>query len=288
MIVQQLINGITQGSIFALLAISFAVIYGVLRLVNFATGATYMMGAFAGWLTVQYVSQNIFLAMLAGLVTGWSIGFLIEKVAIKSLRGVARIASLICTIGFSIFMIEIATVVFGAETKAMPSFFNEKAFTLGGASVVWYQVFLVGTALTILLLLQLLIFKTKAGLAIRTVSLDFKTAGLMGINVDRTISLAFSLGGATAGIAGVLGSVYYNIVNPTMGNLQGLKSFSAAVFGGLTSIPGAILGGYLLAIVENFGVQIVSGGYRDIIGFVILVGFLLFRPRGLLGKKSSL
>ncbi len=288
MFVQQLINGITQGSIFALLAISFAVIYGVLRLVNFATGATYMMGAFAGWLTVQYVSRNIFLAMLAGLITGWCIGYLIEKVAIKSLRGVARIASLICTIGFSIFMMEIATVIFGAETKAMPSFFNEKAFTLGEVSVVWYQLFLVGTAVTILLLLQVLIFKTKAGLAIRTVSLDFKTAGLMGINVDRTISLAFSLGGATAGIAGVLGSVYYNIVNPTMGNLQGLKSFSAAVFGGLTSIPGAILGGYLLAIVENFGVQIVSGGYRDIIGFVILVGFLLFRPRGLLGKKTSL
>ncbi|MFQ3620647.1 MAG: branched-chain amino acid ABC transporter permease [Spirochaetales bacterium] len=288
MIVQQLVNGITQGSIFALLAISFAVIYGVLRLVNFATGATYMMGAFAGWLTIQYVAENIFLAMFAGLVTGWCIGFLIEKVAIKSLRGVARIASLICTIGFSIFMIEIANVVFGAETKAMPSFFNEKAFTLGEATIVWYQLFLIGTAAIILLLLQLLIFKTKAGLAIRTVSLDFKTAGLMGINVDRTISLAFSLGGATAGVAGVLGSIYYNIVNPTMGNLQGLKSFSAAVFGGLTSIPGAILGGYLLAIIENFGVQIVSGGYRDIIGFIILVGFLLFRPWGLLGRRSSL
>ncbi|HOV37779.1 MAG TPA: branched-chain amino acid ABC transporter permease, partial [Spirochaetales bacterium] len=218
----------------------------------------------------------------------WCIGFFIEKVAIKSLRGVARIASLICTIGFSIFLIEIANVVFGAETKAVPSFFEQKAFSVGGADIVWYQIFLIGTAGAILLFLQFLVFKTKVGLAIRTVSLDFKTAGLMGINVDRTISFAFSLGGSVAGIAGVLGSVYYNIVNPTMGNLQGLKSFAAAVFGGLTSIPGAILGGYLLAIIENFGVQIVSGGYRDIIGFVILVGFLLFRPQGLLGKKTAM
>ncbi|MBP7495040.1 MAG: branched-chain amino acid ABC transporter permease [Spirochaetales bacterium] len=288
MLIQQLVNGITQGSIFALLAISFAVIYGVLRLVNFATGATYMMGAFAGWLTITYVSENIFLAIFAGMATGWCIGFFIEKVAIKSLRGVARIASLICTIGFSIFLIEIANVVFGAETKAVPSFFEQKAFSVGGADIVWYQIFLIGTAGAILLFLQFLVFKTKVGLAIRTVSLDFKTAGLMGINVDRTISFAFSLGGSVAGIAGVLGSVYYNIVNPTMGNLQGLKSFAAAVFGGLTSIPGAILGGYLLAIIENFGVQIVSGGYRDIIGFVILVGFLLFRPQGLLGKKTAM
>ena len=288
MLVQQLVNGITQGSLFALLAISFAIIYGVLKLVNFATGATYMMGAFSAWLVVNHVAENIFLAMLAGAITGWSIGFIIEKVAIKSLRGVARIASLICTIGFSIFMNEIANVLFGAETKSMPSFFHERAFGLFGADVVWYQLFLIGTAAVILIFLQILIFRTKIGLAIRTVSLDFKTAGLMGINVDRTISVAFSLGGATAGVAGVLGSIYYNVVNPSMGNLQGLKSFSAAVFGGLSSVPGAILGGYLLAIIENFGVQIVSGSYRDIIGFVILVAFLLFRPRGILGRKINI
>lgn len=288
MILQQLINGITQGSLFALLAISFSIIYGVLKLVNFATGSLYMMGAFAGLLMVKYVSQNIFLALFAGAAMGWILGFIIEKIAIKALRGVARIASLICTIGFSIFLNELASVIFGAETQSMPSFYNEVAFTFNGAIIVWYQLFMIGTAIVILMVLQIIIFKTKLGLAIRTVSLDYKIAGLMGINVNRTISYAFAMGGSTAGIAGVLAAVYYNSVVPTMGNIAGLKSFSAAVFGGLSSIPGAILGGYLLGIIENLGVQVVGAGWRDIIGFVILVGFLLFRPRGILGKKINI
>jgi branched-chain amino acid transport system permease protein len=287
-LLQQLINGITQGSLFALLAISFSLIYGVLKLVNFATGALYMMGAFAGWVVVTKITPNIFLALLGGAGMGWCLGFLIEKVAIKALRGVARIASLICTIGFSIFLNEIASILFGAETQSMPSFFGNIAFTMGNVEVVWYQIFMIVTAALILIFLQILIFKTKIGLAVRTVSLDYKTAGLMGINVDKTISFAFSLGGSTAGIAGVLAAVYYNAVGPTMGNIPGLKSFSAAVFGGLSSVPGAILGGYLLGIIENFAVQGIGAGYRDIIGFVILVVFLLVRPRGILGKKINI
>jgi branched-chain amino acid transport system permease protein len=234
------------------------------------------------------VTPNIFLALLGGALAGWFLGFVIEKIAIKALRGIARIASLICTIGFSIFLNETASVVFGAETQSMPGFYNEPAFSIGDVEVVWYQVFMTVTSAVILILLQLLIYKTKIGLAIRTVSLDYKTAGLMGINVDRTISYAFALGGSTAGIAGVLAAAYYNAVAPTMGNLPGLKSFSAAVFGGLTSVPGAILGGYMLGIIENFGVPIIGAGYRDLIGFIILVAFLLFRPRGLLGRKINI
>ncbi len=288
MLVQQLVNGLTQGSLFALLAISFALIYGVLKLVNFATGSLYMAGAFAGWAVVRYVTPNIFLALLAGGATGFTIAYLLEKLAFRALRGVARIASLICTIGFSVLLNELARVLFGAETKSMPSFFEGAAFLIGGVPVTWLQLFMVATAAVLLISLQLLIYKTKIGLAIRTVSLDFRTAGLMGINVDRTISFAFSLGGAMAGISGVLAAMYYNSVFPVMGTIPGLKSFSAAVFGGLTSIPGAILGGYLLAIIENLAVQFVSSGYRDIVGFIILVIFLLVRPRGLLGKKSGM
>jgi len=287
-LVQQLVNGLTQGSLFALLAISFAMIYGVLKLVNFATGSLYMAGAYAGWFFVRYVTPNIFLALLAGGATGFTIAYLLEKLAFRALRGVARIASLICTIGFSVLLNELARVLFGAETKSMPSFFEGSAFLIAGVPVTWLQLFMVLTAAVLLISLQLLIYKTRIGLAIRTVSLDFKTAGLMGINVDRTISFAFSLGGAMAGISGVLAAMYYNSVFPVMGTIPGLKSFSAAVFGGLTSIPGAILGGYLLAIIENFAVQFVSSGYRDIVGFIILVVFLLVRPRGLLGKKSGM
>ncbi len=288
MLVQQLINGLTQGSLFALLAISFAIVYGVLRLVNFATGSLYMVGAFFGYFVVTYLVADFFVAILFGAIGGFLTGFVLEKVAFRALRGVARIASLICTIGFSVFLNELAAVLFGAEARSMPSFYSGLAFRVGGAAVSWLQIVMILTAAFILIALQLFIFRTKAGLAIRTVSLDYKTAGLMGINVDRTISLAFSIAGAMAGIAGVLAAVYYNAVVFNMGNLPGLKSFSAAVFGGLTSIPGAILGGYLLGIIENYGVQLVSTGYRDIIGFVILVTFLLVRPRGLLGRKINM
>lgn len=287
-VVQQLINGIAQGSLFALLAISFAIVYGVMRLVNFATGSLYMIGAFAGYFLVTYVVRDVFAAIVAGAVMGYFVAFVLEKLAFKALRGVAKIASLICTIGFAVFLNELAAVLFGSEVKSMPAFYGETAFVVSGVSVDWLKVVMVVTAAVVLIALQLFIYRTKMGLAIRTVSLDYGTAGLMGINVDRTISLAFSIAGAMAGIAGVLGAVYYNSVAFNMGDLPGLKSFSAAVFGGLTSIPGAILGGYLLGIIENFGVQIISTGYRDIIGFVVLVTFLLLRPRGILGRKINM
>lgn len=288
MFIQQLVNGITQGSLFALLAISFAIVYGVLKLVNFATGSLYMIGAFAGYFIVTFVVQDFFAAIIAGALAGFTVAFLLEKIAFRALRGVARIASLICTIGFAVFLNELASVLFGAEVRRMPSFYDSVAFRIGGAAISWLQIWMIVTAAVILVILQQFIYRTKAGLAIRAVSLDLKTAGLMGINVDQTISVAFSIAGAMAGIAGVMGAVYYNAVVFNMGPLPGLKSFSAAVFGGLTSIPGAILGGYLLGIIENFGVQIISTGYRDIIGFVILVVFLLVRPRGLLGRRINM
>ena len=288
MLLQQLINGITQGSIFALIAISFSLVWGLLKMVNFALGEIYMFGAFLGWLIVSYICPNIFVAMAASLVIGWLLGYIIEKCAFKALRGAPHIASLICTFGFSILLKEIAHVIFGAETKSMPDFFSGIAFTIGEASVSWLQIVMIVTAIIILVGLQLFIYKTKIGLGIRAVSMDYQAAGLMGINVDRVISVAFSLAGSLAGIVGVLAASYYNAVNPVMGFLPGFKGFTAAVFGGITSIPGAILGGYLLGIIENLSVQFVSSGYRDLIGYGILVLFLLFRPNGILGKKSQL
>jgi branched-chain amino acid transport system permease protein len=285
--IQQLVNGITQGSLFALLAISFGIVYGTLRLLNFATGSMYMIGAYFGWLIVTRVRANLFLALLAGAAAGFLVGYILERFAFRALRGVARIASLICTIGFAMFFNELMAVIFGAERRAMPSFYAETAVVVQGVSISWLQIILVLVAATVLILLQLLIYKTRLGLAIRAVSLDYKTASLMGIPTDRVISLTFSLAGAVAGISGVLAASYYNALFPFMGNMAGLKSFSAAVFGGLTSIPGAIVGGYLLGIIENFAVMVISSGYRDIIGFSILVVFLLLRPQGLLGRKGG-
>ena len=286
MFIQQLLNGITQGGLFALLALSYSLVYGVLNLVNFATGSLYMLGAYGGWLIVSHVTSNLWLAILAGGIVGFLVAFVLEKIAFKALRGMSRISSLICTIGFAQLINEMVALGFGRDTQSMPPFYLETAFTLKGVPVSWLHIILILVVAVLLLVLQLFIYKTRTGLAIRTVSLDYKTAGLMGIPVDKTISIAFSIAGACAGISGVLGCVYYSALSPSMGTIPGLKSFSAAVFGGLTSMPGAMFGGYLMGIIENFGVQIFSAGYRDIISFVILIVFLLVRPQGILGRKK--
>ena len=285
---QQLINGLAQGSLFALIAISFALVWGLLKMVNFALGEVYMLGAYGGWLVVTHATPNLGIALAAGFVVGWAAGWIIEKVAFKAMRGVPHIASLVCTIGFSFFLKEIASWVFGAETKAMPSFYGSTAFTIAEANVSWLQVLMVGIAITMMALLQVLFYRTKVGLAVRAVAMDYRTASLMGMKVDRVTSLAFSLSGALAGFVGVLAAIYYNAINPYMGFVAGLKGFTAAVFGGITSIPGAILGGYLLGGIENLSVQAVSSGYRDLVSYLILITFLLFRPNGILGKKTKL
>ncbi|MBI5580101.1 MAG: branched-chain amino acid ABC transporter permease [Deltaproteobacteria bacterium] len=288
MFLQQLINGIAQGSLFALIAISFSLVWGLLRMVNFAMGELYMLGAYAGWLVVMHVTPNLGVALFAGFMVGWIVGWLIEKVAFKAMRGVPHIASLVCTIGFSFFLKETASTLFGAETKSMPSYYSQTAFTIAEANISWLQVLMVAVAIIMMVLLQLLFYRTKVGLAVRAVALDYRTASLMGMKVDRVTSLAFSLSGALVGFVGVLAAIYYNAVNAGMGFVPAIKGFTAAVFGGITSIPGAILGGYLLGAIENLSVKFMSSGYRDFVSFLILIIFLLFRPNGILGKKTKL
>jgi branched-chain amino acid transport system permease protein len=288
MFLQQLINGLAQGSLFALIAISFALVWGLLRMVNFALGEVYMLGAYAGWLVVTRVTPDLGIALVAGFAVGWASGWIIEKVAFKAMRGVPEIASLVVTIGFSFLLKEAATWAFKAETRSMPSFYGSVAFTLFDANVSWLQVLLVAIAAVMVVALHVLFYRTRLGLAVRAVAMDYRTASLMGMKVDRVTSIAFSLSGALASFVGVLAAVYYNAINPYMGFTAGLKGFTAAVFGGITSIPGAILGGYLLGAIENVSVQVVSSGYRDLVSYAILIVFLLFRPNGILGKKAKL
>jgi branched-chain amino acid transport system permease protein len=288
MFLQQLVNGLAQGSLFALIAISFALVWGLLRMVNFALGEVYMLGAYAGWLVVTKVTPALGLALAAGFTVGWGVGWLIERVAFKAMRGVPHIASLVCTIGFSFFLKESASALFGASTKSMPSFYARTAFKVAEANISWLQVLMVAIAGGMVVLLHLLFYRTRLGLAVRAVAQDYRTASLMGMKVDRVTSLAFSLSGALAGFVGVLAAVYYNAVNATMGFIPGLKGFTAAVFGGITSIPGAILGGYLLGVIENLSVKFMPSGYRDFVAYFILIVFLLFRPYGILGKKAKL
>ena len=208
MFLQQLINGLAQGSLFALIAISFSLVWGLLKMVNFALGKVYMLGAYAGWLVVAHVSPNLGVALVAGFGAGWAGGWIIEKVAFKAMRGVPHIASLVCTIGFSFFLKETATWIFGAETKGMPAFYSRTACTIASANVSWLQVIMVAIAVVMMVGLQVLFYRTRIGLAVRTVAMDYRTASLMGMKVDKVTSLSFSLSGALAGFVGVLAAVY--------------------------------------------------------------------------------
>lgn len=203
MFVQQLLNGITQGGLFAMLALSYSIVYDVLTLVNFATGSIYMLGAFAAWALVTHVTHNLVIAIAVAAAAGYAVSFGLEKIAFRTLRG-KEIASLICTIGFSQLLNELISVTVGRDTQSMPKFFLHTAFTIGQTDVSYLHIILIAVVLLCLLFMWLLMYHSKIGFAIRSISQDYKTAGLMGIDVDRTISIAFSAGGACAGIAGIL------------------------------------------------------------------------------------
>lgn len=283
----QLINGLAQGGIYSLTAIGFAIIYGMIGLVTFAHGEVYMIGAFAGFFLLTRWDVGFALALLGGLVAAGFLGFCIERIAFKPLRQAPPTTSLICTIGISIILKNLAQIVFGAQTQAMPTVFPEVYFDLWGARISLMQLVLIGMSILLIAVLQWFIYKTRLGLAIRAVSMDQKAAALMGMDVDRIIWVGFSIGSALSGAAGLMVGLYYNAVYPLMGSIAGLKAFSSGVLGGLTSIPGAALGGMILGLAESFGVHYISSGYRDVIAFVILILILLIRPQGLMGRKAD-
>jgi branched-chain amino acid transport system permease protein len=284
MFVQQVINGITQGSIYALVAIGFVLIFGTLNMVSFSHGETFMIGAFIGFFCVQVLHFPLFLAILLAFVGGWIIGILTELLAFRTLRGATHMPPLLVTIGLSIILKETAGIWFGYENRSMPSFYT-KTFNFGSFQISVLQIVILVTIGLLVLLLQLFLYKTKIGMAIRAVSQDYRMAGLLGIHIDYVFNVAFSLASALGAVAGVLVAVYYNAVSPTMGGIPGFKGFATCVFGGLTSIPGAIIAGLIIGIVENLTVQFIASGYRDTIAFIILILVLFIRPQGIMGKK---
>ena len=284
MLLQQLMNGITQGSIYALVAIGFVLIFGTLNMVSFSHGETFMLGAFIGFFLIQYTHLPLLLAILLAFAGGWIIGLLTELLAFRTLRGATHMPPLLVTIGLSIMLKEIAGVWFGYENRAMPSFYT-KTFAFRSFQISLLQILILITVGILVLLLQLLIYKTSIGMAIRAVSQDYRMAGLLGVNIDYVFNFAFSLASALGAVAGVLVAVYYNAVSPTMGGVPGFKGFATCVFGGLTSIPGAILAGMMIGIIENLTVEFISSGYRDTVAFIILILVLFIRPQGIMGKK---
>ncbi|MCL1837889.1 MAG: branched-chain amino acid ABC transporter permease [Propionibacteriaceae bacterium] len=286
-VLQQLINGLSLGSIYALIALGYTMVYGILQLINFAHGDIYMIGAFVGYFCMSSLQLGFFESLLIAMVACSILGALIERIAYKPLRNSTRIALLITAIGVSL-VLEYTMVYFvGAGVRSYPPLpeFMIGSFNFGGVIIKNLQILIVGISVTLMIALQLIVKKTKVGKAMRAVSQDAETARLMGINVDNIISVTFMLGSALAGAAGVLVGVYYNSINPLMGLMPGLKAFVAAVFGGIGLIPGALLGAYVVGSLETFVAATGNSMFRDAVVFAVLIAILIVKPTGLLGKN---
>ena len=294
---QQLINGLALGSILALIALGYTMVYGILRFINFAHGDIFMLGAFAGFYLAPKVAAIFPMPSIGGglAVMGISmaicavIGIVIEKFAYRPLRRSPKLTVLITAIGVSLF-IEYTCQndhVFGAAPKSFPTIFPTHHITqLGGLSLNSNQIVVFAVTLILLLALRFIVLKTKIGMAMRALSFNPEAAALMGINNDVVISFTFGLGSALAAAAGILFAVNYPAIDPLMGILPGLKAFVAAVLGGIGNLPGAALGGIIIGVTETLVSGYISSTYRDAIAFGILILILLVKPSGLLGKKE--
>ncbi|MGV3000300.1 branched-chain amino acid ABC transporter permease [Streptococcus suis] len=288
---QQLVNGLILGSVYALLALGYTMVYGIIKLINFAHGDLYMMGAFMGYYFLNQLTfienggLRFFIALILSMVGTAILGVVIEFLAYRPLRNSTRIAALITAIGVSFFLEYTMVYFFTADVKAFPQAIETVKFDLGPVSVSNIQLMILGVSLILMVALQLIVKKTKMGKAMRAVSVDSDAAQLMGINVNRTISFTFALGSALAGAAGVLLGMYYNQIEPLMGMTPGIKAFVAAVLGGIGIIPGAALGGFIIGLLETLAVTVGLSSYRDAVVYGILIVILLVRPAGILGKN---
>lgn len=283
---QQLVNGLAVGSIYALIALGYTMVYGTIKLINFAHGDVYMMGAFIGYFAVMVLKMNVFVALLVAMVACAVLGVVIERVAYKPLRNSTRVAALITAIGVSYLLENAMSYFFGAESRPFPSDFGTETITLfGDVSVNGKQILIFGVTVVLMALLQFIVRYTKMGKAMRAVAVDEQAAQLMGIDVDGVISFTFALGSSLAGIAGVLVGVYYNTISTTMGITVGLKAFVAAVLGGIGSIPGAMVGGYLIGLLETMVSFFGYSPYRDGVVYFLLFIILIVLPAGLFGKN---
>lgn len=287
---EQFINGLTQGSVYALLALGFTLIFGTLRMVTFAHGEVYMVGAYVGFLSVKLLYPSLLLALGTAVLATALAGVLIEILAFRFLRDAPHSTSLLVTIGISICLVNLAQLVMGPETLSLPYPLLDRLdfgeIEIGGVYITYLQMAVLGVTVVLMALLYLFIDKTKWGMVIRATAQDYEAAYAMGVNVNRVFTLAFAVGSMLGGVAGVLVGIYYNLFYPTMGGLYGLKAFSASVVGGLTSLPGAVVSGLLIGIVETFSVEYGASDLRHIISFLFMILVLIVRPGGLFAGKE--
>lgn len=288
-LLQQLVNGLTLGVIYALIAVGYTMVYGVIELINFAHGEIYMLGAFFCVTFISAVGLPFYLAMLLAMVCAAGLGVGIDRIAYKPLRNSPRLAVLITAIGMSIFLQNLAMIIWGSRPipfpqTAVPEYLTQTALTLSGVQLSWLQLFIFGVTFSMMFLLYMIINHTRMGTAMRALAQNRTSSQLMGVNVDRVIAFTFALGSSMGAVAGVLVAVYYNTLSPTMGYVAGVKAFSAAVLGGIGSVPGAMFGGIVLGIAEALGAGYISSVYRDGVAYAVLILVIIFRPSGLLGK----
>ncbi len=282
---QQLINGISLGSIYALIALGYTMIYGIIKLINFAHGDIYMLGAYFGFFATTQLGLSFIPAIILAMACAALAGIIIERVAYKPMRNAPRIAILITAIGVSFFLEYTMILLVSPQPRTFPAVFTPVVYKIGSLVVNSQQIVILASAVILMAVLTFIVNKTKAGKAMRAVSFDTDAARLMGINIDRVISTTFALGSALAAAGGVLVGVYYNSIDPLMGMMPGLKAFVAAVLGGIGIIPGAMMGGIILGVVEAMVSGFISSTLRDAAAFGILILILLYKPSGLLGKN---
>ncbi len=285
-IIEQLINGLRTGSIYALIALGYTMVYGIARMINFAHGDIIMVGAYMLYVTVQVLKLPIPLAIIITIITCAVLGITVEKIAYKPLRQAPPLAVLITAIGMSFFLQSSALLIFKATPIPLASIIPNTNVKLGGITISSVTIVTLAVTAIAMIALTLFIEKTKTGTAMRAVSEDREAAELMGIDVNQTISMTFAIGSGLAAVAGILFITQYQSLRPTLGALPGIKAFVAAVLGGIGSIPGAMLGGILLGIIESISKAFISSELADAIVFGVLVIVLLVRPSGLLGKKK--
>lgn len=281
-----LIGGLGLGSVYAIIALGYSMVYGIAKMLNFAHGDVIMVGAFVAYFALSSFGLPTIVALILSVVACTVLGIVVEKLAYKPLRGASSLSVLITAIGVSYFLQNAAMLMWGTDTKIFPTIL-EGTLTIGELSIPYLTLLTILSCIVIMVVLTMFINKTKTGRAMRACSEDKGAASLMGINVNQIISITFAIGSGLAAIAAVLLCATYPSVYPTLGSMPGIKAFTAAVLGGIGSIPGAFLGGLLLGVIENLAIAYISTQLSDAIVFMVLIVILLIKPTGLLGKKVN-
>ena len=322
-LLQQIINGLTLGSVYAIVALGYTMVYGIVQLINFAHGEVVMVGAMVALSVIAALAGSSFpplaivvVGVLCAIPVCMAVGYAMERIAYRPLRGAPRLAPLITAIGISIILQQLAMLIWSRNPLSFPQIMDNPVYEIGGAHISSVQIAIIGGSFLMMGVLTLLVYRTRLGIAMRATSENPQVAGLMGINVNQVISATFVIGAGLAAIAGVMVGTYYGIAHYTMGGLLGLKAFSAAVLGGIGNLAGAMLGGLLLGVVEALGagyigeftdlckiwgiadvlaercardhhVVLFGSNYQDVFAFMVLIAVLVFRPSGLLGERVA-